>query len=126
LLRGGTNVRRLAKFVFIIFCLIVAYHIWDEYFTSNNRIQKSIASPDNKYIAYIFTRDFGATTRESYNLSILKKGKVLRNTSGNIYISYGKFEVEWVKPDELKVIGQNEKVFKRVAEFEDVQITYSN
>lgn len=118
--------RRLAKFTLIIFCLIAAYYIWDEYLTSNNRIQKTIASPDNKYIAYIFTRDFGATTRESYNLSILKKGKVLRNTSGNIYISYSKFEIEWVKPNQIKVIGQSEKVFKKVSEFEDIQITYSN
>lgn len=117
--------RRLAILVLVVFCLVVTYNIWDEYFTSNNRILRSIESPDNKYIACIFVRDFGATTRESYHLSIMKKGKGLGNTTGNVYISYSRFEVEWVTPDAIRVTRQNGKVFKQVTHFEDIQITYS-
>ncbi|MCM0759458.1 DUF5412 family protein [Sporomusa sphaeroides DSM 2875] len=118
--------RRLVKLVLVIFLMVFVYNIWDEYFTSNNRILKCVESPDNKYTVCVFVRDFGATTRESYHLSILKKGKGLGNTAGNVYISYGKFEVEWVKPDALKVIRQNGTVFKQVTHFEDIQITYSD
>ena len=49
---------------------------------SYNEVVKTVESPDQKYIAYIFIRDLGATTRESYQLSILKKGQRLGNGSG--------------------------------------------
>ena len=39
----------------------------------------SVESSDQKYVAYVFTIDMGVTTKMSYQLSILKKGKKFGN-----------------------------------------------
>ena len=52
-------------------------------------------SPNGRYTAYTFTRDCGATTSVSYQLSILKKDKELKNKGGNTFVSKQEFDVEW-------------------------------
>jgi hypothetical protein len=41
----------------------------------NNRIVSVVESPDNKYSAFVFVRNCGSTTKESYQLSVLPRGK---------------------------------------------------
>ena len=92
---------------------------------SNNSIIKSIESPDEKYVACLFTRDLGATTKISYQLSILKNGEKLSNNKGNIFISYDAFDMEWNKADELTV-KRNEgiDIFKQETEYSGIKINY--
>jgi|LSQX01.2.fsa_nt_gb hypothetical protein len=92
---------------------------------SNNEIVKSIVSPDEKYIAYVFIRDMGATTKSSYQLSILKNGNKLSNNPGNIHITYGEFDVSWNTSEELIVEKKaSGEVFKAEEKYKDVSIKY--
>lgn len=94
---------------------------------SNNEIIKSISSPNGKYIAYIFIRDMGATTKESYQLSILKKRNKLGNAGGNIFVSYGAFEVEWKNDKELLVKNNSsEEEFKKEVKYQRIKIKYTS
>lgn len=63
--------RRIITAIFIAFFIIIIITGCTK--TSNNRIIKSVESPDSKYVAYIFIRDMGATTKASFQLSILQK-----------------------------------------------------
>jgi hypothetical protein len=64
-------------------------------------------SPNNEKTAYVFTRDCGATTSVSYQLSILDQHNELKNKSGNTFISDQSFEVKWKSNNELVVIYKN-------------------
>lgn len=92
----------------------------------SNILVTSIDSPDNKYVAYIFKRDCGSTTKVSFQLSILKKGQELSNSKGNIYISYGEFNVEWNSTNELLVesVYDDSEVFKQKSRYKGIEITY--
>nr|WP_244966026.1 DUF5412 family protein [Paenibacillus alvei] len=89
-----------------------------------NEVVKMIESPDHTYVAYLFKRDCGATTKESYQLSILKKGTELGNEEGNVYISYGDFNIEWSKSCELTVEYWSSDVFKNKSAYKNVKINY--
>ena len=90
----------------------------------NNSIIKTVPSPNGKYTAYVFIRDMGASTKESYQLSILKEGRELGNTAGNAYISYSEFMVEWVGEKELFVDNSAAEIFKQKNEVNGIKITY--
>ena len=93
---------------------------------TNNEIIKTIDSPDGKYVAYIFTRDLGATTKVSYQLSILEAGESLGDSGGNIFISYGSFDVEWSKQNLLYVkLKEKGDIFKNEKKYKDIVIEYS-
>ncbi len=51
-----------------------------------NDIKKEEVSPDGRYTAFAFIRDGGGTTSFSPQVSILKKGKELKNESGNVFV----------------------------------------
>jgi hypothetical protein len=105
----------------LIFCLTTT----SCNYSSNNKIVKSIESSNNDYVAYLFIRDLGATTKASYQLSILKKGKNLGDEGGNIFISYGEFDIEWSSQNELivKIVGKGE-IFKQASNFKGINIKY--
>ena len=92
----------------------------------NNQQLTSVESPDKSIVAYIFTRDCGSTTKKSYQLSILNKGEKIGNTSGNIFISYGEFAVEWIKSDEIVVkTVTNGDIFKNEQKYKGIKINYA-
>ncbi|HHV98582.1 MAG TPA: hypothetical protein GXX36_03255 [Clostridiaceae bacterium] len=92
---------------------------------SNNEVIKSIESPTGTYVAYLFIRDMGATTRESYQLSILKKGEKLGNRPGNVSIAYGQFDIEWTGDKELAIKNKTiEEVFKNEEKYGEVTIVH--
>jgi hypothetical protein len=68
-----------------------------------NEILSTDDSPNGRYTAYTFTRDCGATTSVSYQLSILKKDKELNNKGGNTFVSKQEFDVEWADNMQLDV-----------------------
>lgn len=84
-----------------------------------------VESPDGKYNAYIFVRDLGATTKASNQLSILRKGDKLGNISGNIFVTYGDFNVSWSSPTELNIkVTKVGEVFKKIEEYKGIKINY--
>ena len=52
-----------------------------------NEVLSSLSSPDQKFVAIIFTRDCGATTTASTQVSVLPFAAKLPNEAGNIFIS---------------------------------------
>ena len=57
-------------------------------FSCENELLFQVNSPDNQYKAVIFTRDCGATTAKSYQISILKIDKEFDNKEkGNLFIA---------------------------------------
>ncbi|MBO2946248.1 hypothetical protein JJQ72_20035 [Paenibacillus sp. F411] len=90
----------------------------------SNDIVEKIDSPDNSKSAVIFIRACGATTSDSYHLSILEEDQNLSNEKGNIYISQGKFEIDWSDDTNLHVSYYSSKIFKQETEFQDVKIEY--
>ncbi|MDL2280788.1 hypothetical protein LJC10_02875 [Selenomonadales bacterium OttesenSCG-928-I06] len=114
--------------VLLALCLIVGvYYVWDEYIREPIHLKTSIESPDNKFMAYIYEKKGGTPT---YHLSIIEKEQRLGNRDGNAVISYREFEVEWVKPGEVKVTFFTEpdqkEMIKNMDEIRDVTVTYSN
>lgn len=77
---------------------LILYSLLDSFFRSacGNELISTTVSPDGNYEAHIFVRDCGATTGYSYQLSILKDGKEVKNRSGNTFVSDGEFTVEWL------------------------------
>lgn len=93
----------------------------------SNKVIHEIESPDGKYIAFCFIRDLGATTKPSYQLTILNKGEKLSDTVGNIFITYGEFDIEWEKNDALIVNIKNDKeIFKQLEQYKEIKIKYKN
>lgn len=90
-----------------------------------NKIINSITSPQNNYTAYKFIRDCGATTKASYQLSILNSGQEFGNQIGNVFVSYGPFDVQWVNPKEIVIKYDNSsEVFKKENKYKDITIQY--
>jgi hypothetical protein len=109
---------KFAKNIFIIFLIplvsiftailcfgLILYSFLDPFFRSacRNELISTNVSPDGNYEAHIFIRDCGATTDYSYQLSILKVGKEVKNRSGNTFASDGEFTVEWIDDQLIKV-----------------------
>ncbi len=103
-----------------------------------NSILEEIPSPDNKYKIVIFTRDCGATTGFSTQVSVIARDKDLRNKPGNIFIvdcDHGKapagqgggpvVKAGW--DDNGKIFLQhheNARVFKAESGYKGIEITY--
>lgn len=94
---------------------------------SNNKIIKTIPSPNGDYIAYVFVRDLGATTKESYQLTILKKNNKLGNGSGNTFVSYSNFAVSWDSDNGMTIkYPKKAEVFKKEESIKGIKIKYDN
>lgn len=94
---------------------------------SNNKIVNTLPSPNGEYIVYVFIRDLGATTKESYQMSILNKNDKLGNGSGNTFVSYSDFAVVWEKDMEITIkYPKKAEVFKKEESVKGVKIKYYN
>lgn len=87
----------------IVLFFLAIYLLMVTFGPCENNIKSSISSLDGKYVAHTFTRDCGATTAESYQLTILKSGKALKNKGGNTFVSKERFDVEWTGDKVLTV-----------------------
>lgn len=87
----------------IVLFFLSLYFLMINFGPCENNIQSSSISSDGTYVAHTFTRDCGATTAESYQLSILKLGKALKNKGGNTFVSKEAFDVEWTNDNALTV-----------------------
>ncbi len=90
-----------------------------------NEVLSTTDSPNGKYTAHLFTRDCGATTVESYQLSILKKGKKLKNKGGNTFVAKEEFDVEWTDDTKLTVdYPRSTKTYKMENKVGRVDVVY--
>lgn len=111
------------KLIFMV-CLIFSFSL-SGCANSNNKVISEVGSPDGKYNAFYFIRDLGATTKASSQLTVLKKGKKLGDTVGNVFVTYGEFDVEWENDNMLVVnIKKDEEIFKQLTKYKDIEIKY--
>ncbi|MBS4178867.1 DUF5412 family protein [Lederbergia citrea] len=90
-----------------------------------NEIVKKVDSPNGKKTAYIFKRDCGATTAESFQLSILNNGGDLKNKSGNTFVSSEEFSVEWLNDSKLQIkYDQTSETFKMDSRVKRINVEY--
>ena len=70
-----------------------------------NTVTNRVTSPDAKRDAVLYTRDCGATTGYTTQLSLVRAGVALSNEAGNVFIAPDSTElrVEWIGPDTLLV-----------------------
>ena len=74
----------------------------------------------------IYSMDMGATTRYSYNLSVFKGTKSQPTKSGNVAVSYSKFDVSWSDSTTLNVIFlESDEIFKRKEKIFNIKVQYS-
>jgi hypothetical protein len=103
-----------------------------------NQIVEEVQSPNNKFKAVIFTRDCGATTGYSTQLSILEMTDQLENETGNTFIlsdnvgdglsfanGGARIGVIWTGDSALTVYFDNRTDFtSQETEIQDIKITY--
>ncbi|WP_306298492.1 hypothetical protein, partial [Bacillus sp. EAC] len=90
-----------------------------------NEIIQKVPSPSHEKDAYIFIRNCGATTAESYQLSILNKDDKLPNVSGNTFVSDNKFKIDWLNERGLRVnYDENSETYKKDESVNGIKIKY--
>lgn len=92
-----------------------------------NEISQSITSPSGSYVAYVFSRNCGATTGFNTQVSILSPTAKPPHDAGNLYISNLQFPVQlqWQSDKVLKVSGATgSSTIKQLTTVEGVQVIY--
>jgi hypothetical protein len=103
-----------------------------------NSIIEEISSPDKKNKIVIFTRDCGATTGHSTQVSLIAAGQKLQNTAGNLFIAdtdHGKapsgstggpiINASWESNDKILIEYHEQiRVFKAEEEASKIKIKY--
>ncbi|MGG1397680.1 hypothetical protein ABE288_07580 [Bacillus salipaludis] len=90
-----------------------------------NEIVQTVPSPNGEKVAYIFTRDCGATTSPSPQLSILNKDEILQNESGNTFRSDKEFSIGWHTNIKLQVnYEKNSKTYEMDKSVNGIEIGY--
>lgn len=90
-----------------------------------NDIVQKVPSPNGEKVAYIFTRDCGATTSLSPQLSIINKNENLPNKSGNTFRSDKEFSIGWLSNIKLQVIYEkNSETYEMDKGVNGIEIDY--
>ncbi len=104
-----------------------------------NSVLAESVSPNGKLKTVVFTRDCGATTDFSTQVSLVKAGDSLKNDGGNLFIAdrdHGKaptgqsggpaVSVRWISDDQLRVEHHAlARVFKSEPLHKNVRIEYA-
>lgn len=125
----------LLSTILLVFCTIIlnfililnGYGYGSDKIGNFNIMISTSESPSGKYIAYIFNRNLGATTKDNYQLTILEKNDKFRNGTGNVFISYDRFGIQWVNDNELIVdvnTSSYSNIFKQEHRIFDIDVKY--
>lgn len=91
----------------------------------SNKINEEVFSPSGENVAYIFNRDCGATTGESFQLSIIDKDDKLKNKSGNTFRSDKGFTIEWLDEKQLVVkYNKSSKTYEMDKNVNGIKVLY--
>ena len=124
--------------VLIIICFVFVFGMLMNQGMCENKIIRSIESPDSIRKVVVFERDCGATTDFSTHISIIKNGEHLENKSGNIFSAdsdNGNAEIDenglvyikvlWL--DSLKLLIEYDskaRIFSNKSDYKDISINY--
>lgn len=111
--------------IFVVF--MAGKYVLDTLFGDmcGNDIVQKVPSPNGEKVAYIFTRDCGATTGFSPQLSILNKDDDFKNESGNTFRSDKDFSIEWLDEKNLKVIyNKSSETYEMDKKVNGIKIEY--
>ena len=118
------------KIIGLVLCVLIILNIYLGHIlniSNNNNIIMEEISPDKKYKAVVFERNINATTKQSYQLSIINANDEIKNKSGNVFISYYDFEVYWEDESVLNVKNKKENdKLKKKKEYKHIKILYDN
>ena len=113
-----------AILLFIVFELLM-----DDF--CQNDIHLELFSQDKEHKAVLFTRDCGATTGYSSQLSIIKGHETLDNEGGNVFVmdnhpNVNKLVINWLSDSALHVSSNVEsRVYKAEKRFSEITIDYN-
>ncbi len=118
------------KIIGLVLCALIILNIYLGHtlnISNNNNIIMEEISPDKKYKAVVFERNINATTKQSYQLSIINVNDEIKNKPGNVFISYYDFEVYWEDESVLHVKNKKENdKLKKKKEYKHIKILYDN
>jgi hypothetical protein len=92
-----------------------------------NEVVASVSSPSGAYKAVVFTRDCGATTGWSTQVSVLRGSEQLPNEGGNTLVLEGKspVQVTWKSESALSLSGTSGgRLFKQERVVHGIAIAY--
>lgn len=122
---------KLKLILIIIIVILVVFmagkYVLDTLFGDmcGNDIVQKVPSPDGEKVAYIFTRDCGATTGFSPQLSILDKNDKFLNKFGNTFRSDKNFSIDWLDEKKLQVIyDKKSKTYEMDKRVNGIKIEY--
>lgn len=122
-MKGALIINKIINIIILIIILLIS-----GCGVSDNEVVKSLDSPDGNYTAVAFIRDVGATTAYSPQVSILKKGKTLKNEPGNIFVGNNSkvIDISWEDDNTLIVFFDCPKrdIYKQEEKFNDIKIKY--
>ncbi|SHG37908.1 hypothetical protein SAMN05428948_0163 [Massilia sp. CF038] len=113
--------------VFLLPTIFVALSACDLAGTCGNEISQTVISPSGKLKAVVFTRNCGATTRFSTQVSIIPAREALPGERGNTLIldEMVPLNIVWQSNSELYVNGIGAaKPFMQASSIEGVSIRY--
>lgn len=113
----------LGILIFVVSCPVLFLGSTD---SCANEIVSEVPSPNGKLKAVIFTRDCGATTAFSRQVSIVPGLDNLPNDGGNVYISgdVPTLSVRWTDDQNLTISGGGAVSPFPVEGFPGVRVTY--
>lgn len=129
-----TKKRALKLFIIAIISSLILLVIVPLYFIKElaedtlcaNQIVDRQGNSKESHDYVVFTRNCGATTGISYQLSIVKNGKKLKNDVGNVLISDLPFTAEWIDETTLKITETEQSENKRKNRWGKFKIRYEN
>ena len=112
--------------ILVMIIMIIMSIILPTFFSTGvNSVLEEVDSPNGEFTAIIFIRDVDATTKESYQLCLLKRNEKFTNRHTGVYISYDKFSVKWEDNKTIKVKNNTvQNIFKQRKKYRGVSILY--
>ena len=119
--------RQRAHYLFVVPVLTIAMLLAGCDHGCANAEASTIATPDGRLRAVVFSRDCGATTGFSTHVSVVPGRERLPNDGGNVLVLDGqvKLEVSWLADNKLRIKGVNSaRVFRQQASVLGVEVSY--
>lgn len=93
-----------------------------------NDMRQTVPSPSGRLNAVVFSRDCGATTGFSTQVSIIPAGSALPNEAGNTFVISGTADlaIQWQTDSALSIQGAGGTVFKQEAQVNGVAVRYAS
>lgn len=127
--------------IVLVLGIFILFHLFDTTGLCANKVFKEVFSPNKKIKAVLFSRDCGATTDFSTQISIMHQYESLKNKeTGNLFISdsdHGKaprgitggspVKIDWITDDSIHITYHSDaRIFKKIMKCKGIKIGYSS